>query len=81
MESIMLSLGGGAVGLLLAHGLIGLLSPLIVEHTGVSVGALQFQASELILIPGLVLLASLVGYLPALTAYRTDVAKSLASSP
>jgi len=35
----------------------------------------------LILIPGLVVLASAVGYLPALAAYRTDVAKSLISAP
>jgi putative ABC transport system permease protein len=32
---------------------------------------------ELVLVPGLVLLAVLVGFLPAITAYRTDVAKSL----
>ena len=36
-----------------------------------------FQAAELILIPGLILLATLVGYLPAVIAYRTDVAQSL----
>ncbi len=80
LESILLSLGGGAVGLLLSHGLVGVLSPLIAEHTGVVVGALQFQAAELVLIPGLIVLASIVGYLPALAAYRTDVAKSLAAS-
>jgi hypothetical protein len=34
---------------------------------------------ELVLVPGLVLLAVLVGFLPAVTAYRTDVAKSLQS--
>lgn len=32
---------------------------------------------ELLLVPGLVLLAIIVGFLPALSAYRTDVAKSL----
>jgi hypothetical protein len=32
---------------------------------------------ELVLVPGLVLLAVIVGFLPAVTAYRTDVAKSL----
>ena len=81
LESILLSLGGGAVGVLLSHGLIGLLGPLITEHTGVQINALQFQISELVLIPGLVILASMVGYLPAAAAYRTDVAKALAASP
>ena len=42
---------------------------------------MQFQSVELILIPGLVALASAVGYLPALAAYRTDVAKSLITTP
>ena len=81
LESILLSLGGGGLGLLLGHGLIGLLNPIIVEQTGVSVPWLQFNLLELILIPGLVILASLVGYLPALAAYRTDVAKSLRATP
>jgi hypothetical protein len=31
----------------------------------------------LVLIPALVVLATLVGYLPAMYAYKTDVAKSL----
>lgn len=77
LESILLSLGGGAIGLLLGHGLVGVLGPTIAEQTGVIVRAYQFQAQELIIIPGLILLASIVGYLPAAVAYRTDVAKSL----
>jgi putative ABC transport system permease protein len=54
---------------------------LIVEHTGVTVSALHFQPVELVLIPGLIALASLVGYLPAVIAYRTDVARSLVATP
>lgn len=80
-ESILLSLGGGVLGLLLGHGLIGALSPAIVKWTGVAVGLLQFRPAELILIPGLVALASIVGYLPAMSAYRTDVARSLQNTP
>jgi len=38
-------------------------------------------SSEFLLIPGLILLAIVVGFLPALAAYRTDVAKALSSSP
>jgi putative ABC transport system permease protein len=80
LESILLSLGGGVIGLVLGHGLIGILGPTIAEQTGVLVGAFQFQWNELVLIPGLIVLASLVGYLPAAIAYRTDVAKSLAAN-
>ena len=81
LESILLSLGGGALGLLLGHGLIGALSPMIVEQTGVAVSLLHFSPYELVLIPGLIALASLVGYLPAVAAYRTDVARSLTATP
>ena len=81
MESILLSLIGGVCGLLLGHGMIWACSPWIVDWTGVVVGLLQFQWMELVLIPGLIVLASAVGYLPALTAYRTDVAQSLTNTP
>lgn len=77
MESILLSLGGGALGILIGHGLIGALGPTIADQTGVLVNPWDFQTIELILIPGLVVLATLVGYLPAMYAYKTDVVKSL----
>ena len=80
VESILLALGGGLIGVLLGHGLIGLASPYVVERTGVALSLLQFDWQELVLIPGLVVLASLVGFLPALAAYRTDVAKALSGS-
>ena len=95
-ESIILGLGGGAIGWLLGHGLNALISPLIEARTGVSIGFFDFApgvdlswlwaaaggsawevSSELLLIPALLLLAVAVGLLPALTAYRTDVAASL----
>jgi len=79
-ESILLSLGGGALGLALAHGAIAVGGPLIAEWTPVNVGLLQFRTMELILIPGLLVLASVVGYLPAVAAYKTDVAKSLSDN-
>jgi putative ABC transport system permease protein len=80
VESILLAVGGGLIGILLGHGIIGLASPYIVDRTGISVSLLEFDWQELVLIPALVALASLVGFLPALAAYRTDVAKALAGS-
>lgn len=38
-------------------------------------------SSEFLLIPGLILLAIIVGFLPALAAYRTDVARALSITP
>ncbi|HEX3725818.1 MAG TPA: ABC transporter permease [Pirellulales bacterium] len=81
LESILLSLIGGLAGWVVGHGLIGLLSPWIAFETGVSIGWTQFVGYELVIIPGLIALASLVGYLPAMAAYRTDVAKALSANP
>ena len=80
VESILLAVGGGLAGMLLGHAIIGLASPYVEARTGVTLGLLEFDWQEMILIPALVVLASLVGLLPALAAYRTDVAKSLAGS-
>jgi len=77
LESILLSLGGGVIGMVIGHGLIAGVGPIIASAVMVVVNPWHFQASELILIPGLIVLASLVGYLPAVVAYRTDVAQSL----
>jgi putative ABC transport system permease protein len=81
LESILLSLAGGLLGWLLGHALIAGLNPWIVEQTGVAVGFFQAVPWELVIIPGLILLAALVGYLPAMVAYRTDVAKALVAAP
>ncbi len=81
MESVLLALCGGVAGILLGHGLVGLANPLVVARTGIELSVTQFDLQELVLIPGLIILASVVGILPAMTAYRTDVAKSLSASP
>ncbi len=58
-ESIMLALGGGLFGWVAGHLLVGAAAPLITDYTGVAVNFLQFvPTSELILIPGLIVLAS-----------------------
>jgi putative ABC transport system permease protein len=79
LESILLSLGGGFIGLVIGHGLIAVAGPVIASAVMVVVNPWHFQAAELVLIPGLILLASVVGYLPAVVAYRTDVAQSLST--
>ena len=39
------------------------------------ISPLHFVQAEFYRIPGLIVLAALAGYIPALAAYRTDVAK------
>ncbi len=77
VESILLSLLGGLAGVLLGHAVLGLAGPLIEAHTGIVLRFWDFNWKESLLIPGLVVFASLVGFLPALTAYRTDVGRIL----
>jgi putative ABC transport system permease protein len=76
-ESILLCLGGGLLGLALGHGLVFAAAPYVEARADVLINPWSFEWIELILLPALIVLASLVGLLPGLTAYRTDVAKSL----
>ncbi len=76
-ESVLLCLGGGLLGILLGHGLVFIASPIIEARSGLLINPFAFSSVELILLPVLVVLASLVGFIPAMTAYRTDVASTL----
>jgi putative ABC transport system permease protein len=76
-ESALLCLGGGAIGLLLGHGLVAVASPIIESRTGILINPLAFEPMELVLFPALLVVGSLIGFLPGLAAYRTDVAAAL----
>jgi putative ABC transport system permease protein len=85
LESLMLAVGGGLIGWAGGHAAIALARPWILERTGVTVSVFDLApavldlgvSAELLLIPGLIVLAVLVGLLPGVAAYRTDVAKAL----
>jgi putative ABC transport system permease protein len=76
-ESLLLCLGGGILGLLMGHGLVVVAAPFIESQAGIMVNPWSFDVMELVLFPILIGMATLVGFLPGLTAYRTDVADSL----
>lgn len=76
-ESALLCLGGGVIGLLLGHGLVAVASPVIEFRSGILVNPLSFEPLELVLFPVLLVVGSLIGFLPGLAAYRTDVAAAL----
>jgi len=90
LESMVLSLVGGLTGILGGHGLIAAFSGVIEGQTGVQIGffdlapplpvpipLLSSVSSEFLVIPGLIMLAIVVGFIPATSAYKTDVSKSL----
>ena len=100
LEAIILALGGGLIGWIGGHALIGAASPLIEAETGVVIGPFAMAppvnllaylseepimnleiSAEWILIPMLIVLAIIVGFLPAIAAYRTDVAEALSANP
>ncbi len=77
VESILLSLLGGLAGVLIGHTVLAIAAPAVEEHAGVAVSFWDFNWQEALLVPGLVAFASLVGFMPAMTAYRTDVGRAL----
>lgn len=79
-ESVLLCLGGGILGIILGHGLVFIAAPIIEARSGLLINPFAFSSLELILLPVLVVLASLVGFIPAMTAYRTDVASTLSDT-
>lgn len=80
LESVLLALLGGLAGIVLGHLMIGVASPFVEARTGVALHMLAVDPKELIVIPSLIVLAILVGIIPAMTAYRTDVAKALSGT-
>jgi putative ABC transport system permease protein len=79
IEAVLLAVGGGVAGWLLGHVLVAAIGPMITTNAGVSASLLSASpAAELLLVPFLIGLAILAALLPALAAYRTDVAKWLA---
>ena len=78
LEAILLAVGGGLLGWLLGHAVVAAIGPLITTNAGVSAGFFSSApAGEALLVPFLIVLAILAALLPALAAYRTDVAKWL----
>jgi putative ABC transport system permease protein len=75
-ESTVLCVTGGVLGFLLAHTLVLIAAPTIAGY-GLVINPWTFSWGELVLLPVLITLASLVGFVPGMTAYRTDVARTL----
>ena len=78
-ESLLLCVGGGLFGILLGHGLVFAAAPIVEARSGLLINPMAFEFAELIIIPVTIALAGLVGFLPGMTAYRTDVAQALSS--
>ena len=78
-ESTVLCVGGGLMGWLIGHGLSVVFAPYVSAQTGLLLDGWALNPMEFVLFPVLLVLGALVGFLPATTAYRTNVADALSS--
>lgn len=76
-ESLLLCLAGGVLGILLGHGLVFIGAPIIASRSGLVIDPLYFDPLEFVIIPAMIIMATIVGFLPAMSAYKTDVAQAL----
>ena len=77
-ETLLLCLGGGLLGILLGHGLVFAASPILEAKSGLLIDPWAYSKWELVVLPISLGLATLSGLIPSITAYRTDVAETLA---
>ena len=77
LESVLICLIGGVCGLVLGHAIVYIAAPVIETRSGLLIDPFTFTFIEIIVIPILVIMASLIGFLPGWTAYRSDVAEGL----
>jgi putative ABC transport system permease protein len=76
-ESAGLATVGGVVGLLAGHAIV-YLAGLVLGQSGLVTNPLLFNRFEPVILVGVILLGTLAGLLPAVLAYRTEVAENLA---
>lgn len=77
LEAALISLFGAAFGIALSKILLLSLKGIVLERTGVELSAPIFNSGEIALILAVAAVGALVGIIPAINAYRTDVAKNL----
>ena len=79
-EAVLISAVGAFLGLFLGHGVVALASPSIEAAAGFMIPAWGFHPFELILFASVLLVGTLAGIGPAISAYRTNVATGLSLS-
>lgn len=77
-QGLLLSMGGAVLGWLLGHAGVGLLGELMADRQDLALSAWRVAAQEAWLLPAAVLVGVLAALVPAVRAYRTDIAATLA---
>ena len=76
-EGFLISLTGALVGIFTAHFLVYLFRNKISEAAGIQISGTAYNSNELYILIGTIILGMIVSLIPAIKAYRTDVAKNL----
>lgn len=76
-EAALICLAGGAAGIVLGHLLAAAAGPALEAASGLELAAWEFSALEAGILGALALLGTLSGVLPAMRAYRVEVADGL----
>lgn len=77
LEALFLCLAGGILGIAGGHAMTGLAGSMLQSAAGISLSPWVFHLHELAVLGGLLGLGSAIGLVPALKAYRTDIAEGL----
>jgi putative ABC transport system permease protein len=78
LESCIITLIGGVLGLFAGYGIAQLGAQIIAERGGLALNPPLFTPLQPLVLAGVVLLGTLTGIIPAIMAYRTEVAENLA---
>jgi putative ABC transport system permease protein len=76
-ESLVISLFGGLLGLVLGHGIVWIGSQYIKAETGLRFSWLHVSLADASLLPALIVVGILAGLFPAMQAYRLGVLRNL----
>jgi putative ABC transport system permease protein len=77
LEACLIALIGGIVGLLGGHGVAVLGAHLLSQRGGLALAPFSVSTVHPLLLVGVILLGACAGLLPAILAYRTEVAENL----
>jgi putative ABC transport system permease protein len=77
LEALTLCAAGAVAGLLMGHVLTAVAGAALSARAGIPISAAVVHPEELLVLAGVLVLGALAGILPALQAYRTDIADGL----
>lgn len=80
LEAVALCAAGAVGGLALGHLLTAIAGAALSSRSGIPMSPFVVQPEELAVLAGVLMLGALAGVLPALQAYRTDIADGLSPS-